>query len=289
MTEILLIAPKFDDATQYSFTWARRLLEKVEDKLAVIFLPEDFATRTYALANLDNKEAVVFYDHGSEDCLYAQGGKECVFTSSDAPLFKNKLLYTMACLSAKKLGATVYAHGGAFVGYYEPFSFTTQDEQLFCRAANSGFEAWADGERDFKKIKEKMVEEFNNAIDSTSDAWAKVWLRYDRDALRVYAPGVDVPSSTCPFRSVLIRIFGPTTAWKIQKPCVKRLAERILLRDIWHMALGLVAGLLKKTVWGALIFASYVLYQLIEKEPSYETVKDLCYFLATSMLAAVFL
>ncbi|MEM3646829.1 MAG: hypothetical protein QW334_01605 [Thermofilum sp.] len=293
MTEILLIAPRFDNATQYSFLWARRLLEKVEGKLAVVFLPEDLATRDYALANMDNKEAVVFYDHGSDDCLYAQGGEECIFTSGDAHLFRNTLLYTMACLAARKLGATVYANGGFFVGYYEPFSFVVNEEERFSRAANSGFIAWAEGERDFAKIKQTMVDAFNAEIDSTQDAWAKVWLRYDRDALRVYAPGVDTPSSTCPFRSILIKIFGPTYGWRIRNPVsrcgVKRLAERILKRDIWHMALGFATGLLRKTVFGAIVFTIFILYQLLEKENTYETVKDICYFLATAFLAGVML
>ncbi|MEM3389612.1 MAG: hypothetical protein QW491_09405 [Thermoproteota archaeon] len=293
MTEILLIAPRFDDATQYSYLWMQRLLEKVEKKVEAVKLFETHATREHVLFETGGKDAVVFYDHGSEDCLYAQGGQECVFTSSDAHLFRGRLLYTMACLAARKLGATVYANGGRFIGYYEPFSFVVNEEERFCRAANSGFIAWAEGERDFARIKQTMVDAFNAEIDSTQDAWAKVWLRYDRDALRVYAPGVDTPSSTCPFRSILIKIFGPTNGWRISNPfskCgVKRLAERILKRDIWHMALGFAAGLLRKTVLGAIVFTVYLLYQLLEKEPTYETVKDLCYFLTTAFLAGVML
>jgi hypothetical protein len=128
-----------------------------------------------------------------------------------------KVIYTLACLSARKLGAQAYAYNCIYVGYIETFAFTIDDEQLFCSAANSGFIAYVEGEDDWAKIKALMVEAFNKAMQQTNDPWAKMWLQWDRDALRVYAPNADSPETKCLLRKAALKTFGSKIGWRLTR------------------------------------------------------------------------
>jgi hypothetical protein len=161
-------------------------------------------------------DAIVFEDHGSESCLAAQGGGDCVLDTSNVEKVAGKIVYTMACLSAAKLGAVAYSsYGCVYVGYIKEFTFTVDDEELFCEAANSGFIAFIDGETDWAKIKQAMVEAFNKAVEKTDNPWSQTWLTWDRDILRVYAPNADQPESGCAFRKLALKIFGPKIGWEL--------------------------------------------------------------------------
>ncbi len=216
---VLAVAPCFDTASEYSFRWWERLREAIKDKVELQELLRDMAVRSAFEANVETfkPDAIVFYDHGSDDCLCAQDGQDCVLDSKNIDKVAGKIIFTMACLSARKLGAQAYARGCVYVGYVETFTFTTQDEQLFCTAANSGFIAYVNGEKDWAKVKAVMVEAFNKAMEQATDPWTKMWLQWDRDALRVYAPGADTPGTRCPFRMLAIKILGPKLGWKISR------------------------------------------------------------------------
>ena len=217
--KVLAIAPCFDTASDYSFKWYERLREAIKDKVELQELLRDMAVRSAFETNVEtfNPDAIVFEDHGGEDCLCAQGGQDCVLSLDNVDKVAGKVIYTMACLSARTLGAQAYAQGCVYVGYVEAFTFTTQDEQLFCQAANSGFIAYVEGETDWAKIKAVMVETFNRALEQTNDPWSQMWLQWDRDALRVYASGVDVPGTRCILRKAAIALLGPKLGWRIRR------------------------------------------------------------------------
>jgi hypothetical protein len=44
-----------------------------------------------------------------------------------------------------------------------------------------------------------------------------MWLQWDRDALKIYAPGVDTPETKCIFRKAAITLFGPKIGWKLSR------------------------------------------------------------------------
>jgi hypothetical protein len=219
MRECIFVLPEFDDASKFSHLWGSRLIEQVKDKVNVILLERGNATREkFEKALQEHLEAdICFEDHGGEDCLCAQGGQDCVLSSDNVDKVAGKVIYTMACLSARTLGAQAYAQGCVYVGYVEAFTFTTQDEQLFCQAANSGFITYVEGETDWAKIKALMVETFNKAMEQTNDPWSQMWLQWDRDALRVYASGVDVPGTRCILRKAAIALLGPKLGWRIRR------------------------------------------------------------------------
>jgi hypothetical protein len=182
-------------------------------------LLRDMAVRSAFETNVEtfNPDAIVYFNHGGEDCLCAQDGATCVLDSENVNKVSGKIIYTMACLSAAKLGAEAWKRGCIYIGYVETFTFTVADEHLFCQAANSGFIAYVQGETNWAKIKALMVEAFNKAMEQTNDPWAKMWLQWDRDALKIYAPGVDVPETKCIFRKVAIALFGPKIGWKLSR------------------------------------------------------------------------
>jgi hypothetical protein len=215
--KVLGVAPCFDEASHYSFKWFERLRDAIKGKVELQELLREMAVRSAFEANVEafKPDAIVYYNHGGEDCLCAQDGTTCVLDSENVDKVAGKIIYTMACLSARKLGAQAYTRGCVYVGYVEAFTFTTDNEQLFCQAANSGFIAYVEGETDWAKIKAVMVEAFNHAMEQTNDPWSRMWLQWDRDALRIYAPGVDVPETKCIFRKAAIALLGPKIGWRL--------------------------------------------------------------------------
>ncbi|MEM2449033.1 MAG: hypothetical protein QXT14_08825 [Candidatus Bathyarchaeia archaeon] len=211
------IAPLFDEATKYSYEWFRHAWDSTKDKLEWECLVVDDATRDRVEEKLREKnyDLVVFYDHGDENSLVAQGGQSAVIDKNNLPLVRNStgVIYSMSCLSARGLGVEFWKQNGVFVGYTDVFGFTTTEQELFRDAANSGLLEYANGERDWKRIKQKMVEAFNNSIKLAREAWTKIWLTHDRDSLVVYDG--EAPTSRCMFRKIALKLFGERLGWAL--------------------------------------------------------------------------
>jgi len=218
--KVLGVAPRFDEATEYSYKWYRRLKNKIKDKVELRDLTEAKATRQNFEAEIKafNPDCLVFYDHGTENCLVQQGGQGCILDTKNVKLVSHKVVYTMACLSAKKLGVEAWKRGAVYVGYIEVFAFTTYDEKLFCEAANYGFVLYVNGEKDWAKIKKAMLSKFDELIAKATDPWTKIWLRHDRDALRVY--NGEAPTPTCAFRKLSVKLFGAKIGWRLTRKTV---------------------------------------------------------------------
>jgi len=207
----VLVAPLFDEATKYSFMWAQRLrsaLEQMGWRIVEVGGREVSREEVEELLDKSPCAAFIFYDHGTEDALWGSEEEEVVDLKNVGKL-ANRVVYTMACLSAKRLGAVAHLkHGAVYVGYVEEFAFTEYDEHLFCECANSGMIAYARGEEDWARIKEAMLRAFDEAIEKARDPWTKVLLRWDKEALRVYALGADRPEAECPLRKAAVALFG---------------------------------------------------------------------------------
>jgi len=217
MIEAIIVRPEFDEASKWSYEWARRLMDAVKGKVAFVDLAADGATRANTEKALKDYQShdFIFYDHGSEEGLAAQGGEEYCIDKSNDSLLEGRIVYTLACLWASDGGVDAWRKGAkVVVGYEKEFTFNPQYEEFFCRAANAGYIAYANGETDWAKIKQIMIDEFNKAIDECDDPWSKLWLQWDRDILRIYP--VDTPKSKCVFRRMALRLFG-TPGWKLSK------------------------------------------------------------------------
>jgi len=221
MDSMIVVRPKFDEASKFSYMWAERLMDQVGDKIRVASdLGGSHATRSRVENALkEHREAIfVFYNHGTKDGLVAQGGSEYVIDKSNDHMLKGRIVYTMACEFGKDCGVDTWRKGAeVVVCYVDVVAFTVNDEKLFCRAFNSGLIAYVNGERDWRKIKQIMIEEFNKAIEEADDPWSKMWLRWDRDILRVYAENVDVPESKCFLRKIAVKLLGSKLGWKLSR------------------------------------------------------------------------
>jgi hypothetical protein len=218
MQAAILIDPEFDEATYYSHLWASRLKEAVEaEGWKVIEIGGRRVSRAEVESALASNPSVpyIHYNHGSEDAHWGSE-TEKVLDLNNVDKVAGRIVYCMNCLSAAKLGAVAYTNYKCiYVGYVREFAFTVEDEQLFGEAANSGFIAYAKGERDWAKIKQVMINAFNEAINRTNNPWTKTWLTWDRDNLRIYCEGVDSPETRCMFRKLAIMLLGPKLGWRI--------------------------------------------------------------------------
>ena len=213
-------APRFDDATQFSFKWYGRTIEKARGKIDLLEHLEDEAKRDIFLQG--NKtflpDIILFYDHGTEDGLVAQGGQGYVIDTQNIDQIKGEIFYVMACSSAERLGRKAWTLDWVYFGYTDVVGFTVEDEELFCEATGHGFLLLVDGETDYGKIKQAVIDKFNEFLDLPDlDPWTRFWLRHDRDCWVAYN-GEEPPPSTCTLRNLAIKMFGPKTGWKIPNP-----------------------------------------------------------------------
>ncbi|MBA7592759.1 hypothetical protein ES708_34953 [subsurface metagenome] len=138
----ILCRPKFDEPTQHSFAFAGEILQWCRQAgIDIIELAEDDAVRPAVEKALQtfNPDIFIFYDHGSEGCLWGQGGAAAAIDLKNVSLLANIETYTLACLSAKSLGVEVWRRGGAYWGYTEEVGYTTDALAEFQEAFNCGF------------------------------------------------------------------------------------------------------------------------------------------------------
>jgi len=208
---ILGFAPRFDEATGYSRKWFEKLAEHVNMHVT---RPEE-AVREVAeqlIAKL-NPETIVFYNHGLEDSLIGNDGKPMV-NMENISLLKGKTLYTMSCLSGRKLGVQHWRNNGVFWGYIEEFMFTIDEEELFMEAANHGLIVREKEKIPWSKCLEKAKTKFNELIARAKHFWTKVLLTHDRDALVCYDS--TPPEEKCIIRKIASKMFR-TAARKISR------------------------------------------------------------------------
>jgi len=212
---VLAVAPRFDEATEYSLKWIKRLLDELGCEYEALF--EDDATREKFEEAVGRHELVVFYDHGDRKGLYAQGGLTYVIDKKNDHLLKDKIIYTMACLWCSDGGIDAWRKGAKVVwGYVKEFAFTSNEDELFMECANYGLIVKYKENITWEEAYERTIEKFNEAIAKAKDGWTKVWLRYDRDALVCYTENNPPKTSTCFARRLLIRLLGAKRAWRVR-------------------------------------------------------------------------
>jgi hypothetical protein len=214
----LVIRPKFDEVTEYSYRWGDDPVNLLKQaNYGVVDLRGRPVTKAEVKQAIerDDPEIVVHYDHGEEDG-WLGSPTERVMTSADAQLLSGRVVYTMNCLSAKKLGVEAWKNKAkVYVGYIDVFAFTTDEEDLFRGAAVHGLELFLrEGVSDWKQIKERMVQKYDEMIKAAKGIWSQIWLTHDRDALRVY--NGETPETECPFRKLAIMLLGEKLGWKLR-------------------------------------------------------------------------
>lgn len=229
---MLDVAPRFDDATEYSFDWNESLVQDLSrhfPEMELLF--KDYALRKNFEPSVPNHDIVIFYDHGNETSLIEQGGNGAILDLDNIDLVKGKAVYTMACLSAKELGVKAWQKGCLeYWGAKEVIGFTPDDHELFKECYNLGV-IWRFVERQpIKTCLTAVKNRFTMNMDKTDDPWAKTWLRYDRDNWVCWSDETppDDNISDCFFRRLSVRIFGKK-GW-------------VFFPEFWNVVFAAIAG-----------------------------------------------
>lgn len=189
--EVILIGPMFDEATVFSFGWSKEVKEAHE---AQGYKVHELSGRPVTRVEHDNllidnpDIPYIFYDHGSEDCLW--GSKtEKVIDLSNVHLLVNRDVYTLACLSALKLGVEAMKIGAkSFWGYTESFAFSTEALDEFKEFANSGTKYRLEDKAlpECLKLAKELATKLSEKLIEAGKYIAAILMNGNRDALVCY-------------------------------------------------------------------------------------------------------
>nr|NIM45686.1 hypothetical protein [Nitrososphaeria archaeon] len=219
---ILNCVPKFDSVTEYSSRWNGEIMDYIREKgVSIESLLKDDAVRSKVEAALQEHpgEAFVFYDHGDKDCLVGND-RTPVIDLRNVGLLRDRIVYTLACLSAKILGYEAHRRGcKTYWGYTEVFAFTSDALDEFKESANIGLKLWADDgfKSHWNVYLEGAKQRFTELVDQLLEEgkpFAAMIMRRNRDVLVCYN-GAE-PEKPCVFRRMAVKLFGKR-AWFIPR------------------------------------------------------------------------
>lgn len=168
----------------------------------------------------------IFYDHGDEQGLVAQGGHDYIIDKSNDELLIGRIVYTLACLWGQDGGWQAKRKGARAVHcYVEVVGFMTSALKDFQEAFNHGFkllhERMRQGlEPNFQGILElekKKMTELSDKLMKQGNFLAAAWMNTNRDSLRWYNGGSEPPESKCFLRRLAVKIFGNRIGWNLLK------------------------------------------------------------------------
>jgi len=222
VTLAILVAPKFDEPTSYSYEWSREIRKMLEEKgFQVIDISGRAVSREEVEQVLKQNPNVIYihYNHGNTDCHYGSETVKVV-DLKNAVLLSGREVYCMNCLSARELGVEAYKNGAlAYYGYIEVFSFSTDALDEFKEFANAGLKYKLEGhtwEECLKLVKE-LAEQLCQKLVEAGKYMASILLKQDADALRCYTPNNPPTDTKCILRKVALKIFGPKLGWRISR------------------------------------------------------------------------
>lgn len=182
MNKILLITrPNHDETTFYCSEWAQEIVEFAEERGFQIkdMITDSNKKNVENFLKKKNPRLVFFYGHGSDDTVCGHKDEVLIKSNENDHLLKKKIIHSLSCSSAKRLGPNSVKKGAeAFIGYENKFAFfssrhksahPTRDEvaKPFFLSAN---------EAPIALLKGKTVEE---AVRKTQIAYSH-WITYYR-------------------------------------------------------------------------------------------------------------
>lgn len=187
----LLVRPRFDSATEYSFAFAQEILDWCQQaNIPILDLPaaEAIRAKVEAAISAEDPPIFVFYDHGNETSLIGNDQTPIV-DLGNCRLLAGREVYTLACLSAKELGKVCYDLGTKFWGYVETVGFTSDAIPAFQESFNCGFRyRFLEGNSP-KDTLELAKDTFTNlayTLTNQGNIFAAAIMTANRDALRYY-------------------------------------------------------------------------------------------------------
>lgn len=186
----ILVRPNFDDATSYTFSFAEEILKWCRQAgIDVVELARGEAVRGKVEEQMrKGTDLFIFYDHGDEDALIGQDEKP-VIDLNNCHWLADKETYTLACLSAQKLGAEIWRRGGKYWGYTEVVGFTTDALKEFQKSFNCGFlYMFIEGASHEDAIDEarETFDRLASELVSQGKLMAAIYMKKNRESLVVY-------------------------------------------------------------------------------------------------------
>jgi hypothetical protein len=198
MPEALVVAPKFDDATVYSYNWSR---EVVDELRAHGYTVTDIGGRPVRRSEVEEQlrrlpsALYIHYNHGSEDAHWGTA-TEAVVDLQNVDLLSGREVYCMNCESAKVLGAEAVKRGClVYWGYTDVFAFTSDAPAEFKQFANAGIKHRLSGlswKEALERVK-KLGEELREKLFSEGKFVAASAMQHDTDVLVCYQKGDEPP------------------------------------------------------------------------------------------------
>lgn len=197
---ITLIRSGEDKMSKYPFGWAGRIknlvLTRTSYSLRECVCHSDSREDVEVVLNDPDIKLVIVYGHGEDDKLYCgRRENDVVLDLINVNLLKNKIVYTVACFSANRLGVEAVRKGGAqgFFGYCDFFAYLIDDSEIyFQECANIGIIKFLDDPKlNCGQIQDLIEQEYKKWISyylfgagaSSPNSWATlIWLNNNLNA-----------------------------------------------------------------------------------------------------------
>jgi hypothetical protein len=133
MRKLLITLPDHDDATFYISCWSKFIIEEGERKgVKILRLNREKSNRKtlFSFLKTHDPKFLILNGHGDEKAIYGYNDEKIV-EKGDEEIFKQKIVYTIACDAAKSLGESIVKKGGeCFIGYREKFEFFIDEGKI---------------------------------------------------------------------------------------------------------------------------------------------------------------
>lgn len=186
--------------------------------------PEATRSAVVDLLKAMSQADFIFYDHGSEEGLVAQGGVDYIIDKTNDTLLIGRIVYTLACLWGADGGWEAKRKGARAVHcYVEVVGFMTSALKEFQESFNYGFKVLhermqQDQDPNFQELleleKQKMTE-LSDQLMKQGNFMAATWMNTNRDSLRWYNGNGEPPTSKCFWRRLAVKLFGKKIGWRI--------------------------------------------------------------------------
>lgn len=127
MSRIILVTNPADDSpTKYLDSWVQKIvnLAKKQKDTFIFELRKKRANKNKLIQLIENKKPqfVIFNGHGSNDSITGFNQKVLIKCNENEYLLKGKIVHSLSCNSAKKLGPRCIKIGtSTYIGYKEEF------------------------------------------------------------------------------------------------------------------------------------------------------------------------
>jgi len=127
MKEILITLPEYDDTTFYCSRFSEDIVKFARNSGFNVFdIRKERVNRKIIVAMLreKNPRLVLFNGHGSDETVTGHNDEILIKTPEDIGLLTSRIVHSLSCSSAKKLGKDAVEKGTtSYIGYENDFIF----------------------------------------------------------------------------------------------------------------------------------------------------------------------